>query len=451
MPVVSDVVDLSMPFFEGMPCDDLGPKIWNRLSFAASRQLYQHTQSREGRVFLTTDHVGTHLDGPLRFDPKGSPIEQVPLERFILPARQIDLRAVGRSGLIGARDLERAAPDLAIGEAAVLWTGHDLHWKHPDYFWNRPQLAPDGADWLAERRPGIVAADFPGIGKPADDRFEVKRRLHRAGIMTAEQLMHLDRVAGRRWHLFCGPLRIRGTAGSLLRAVALVDWRAREIVDLTLDTFPGMPALGAVPTYWTRANHDLTRFFYKGELSYQTNSMMLTEHAGTHLDVPYHFKEDGPAVHEVPVDKLLVRARVFDFSDKKPLDGIGPEDFERVARRDGIEIEPGDGAVVYTEHSRNYYASPQTYGDVRPFITKEGAEWVARHKPGIVITDLVGLDEPADQTTPVHNIVLHSGVCMLQVLTNLKHLTKGEWYVGAFAINVVQGTGSPVRAFAARA
>ena len=22
---------------------------------------YQHTQSREGRVFLTTDHVGTHL------------------------------------------------------------------------------------------------------------------------------------------------------------------------------------------------------------------------------------------------------------------------------------------------------------------------------------------------------------------------------------------------------
>ena len=450
MPIASDVVDLSMPFFEGMPCDDLGPKIWTRLSFAASRQLYQHTQSREGRVFLTTDHVGTHLDGPLRFDPKGTPIEQVPLERFLLPARLIDLRAVGR-GAIGARELERAASGLAAGEAAVLWTGHDLRWKHPDYFWNRPQLTTDGAEWLAARRPGVVAADFPGLGQPSDERFVVKRILHRAGVMTAEQLMHLDRVAGRRWHLFCGPLRVRGTAGSLLRAVALVDWTAREIVDLTLDTFAGMPALGAVPSYWARANHDLTGFFYKGELSYQTHSMMLTEHAGTHLDVPYHFKEDGPAVHEVPVSQLLVRARVFDFSDKKPLEPIDVADFERVAKRDGVTVEPGDGAVVYTEHSRNYYASPQTYGDVRPFITRAGAEWLARRQPRIVITDLVGLDEPSDHTTPVHNAVLHSGVCMLQVLTNLSRIVKGDWYVAAFAINIVQGTGSPVRAFAARA
>src|SRR5690242_3520317 len=115
MPIARDVVDLSMPFFEGMPCDDLGPKIWTRLSFAASRQLYQHTQSREGRVFLTTDHVGTHLDGPLRFDPKGPPIEQVPLDRFLLPARLIDLREVGR-GAIGVRELERAASGLTAGE-----------------------------------------------------------------------------------------------------------------------------------------------------------------------------------------------------------------------------------------------------------------------------------------------------------------------------------------------
>lgn len=451
MAIMSDILDLSMPIFEGMPCDDLGPKFWTRLSYAASRQLYQHTQSREGRVFLTTDHVGTHLDGPLRFDPKGAPIEEVPLDRFLRPARLIDLRQVGRAGHIDAKALDRAAKDLAPGEAAVLWTGHDLYWKHPDFFWNRPQLTLDAAEWLAQRKPGLVGADFPGIGRPSDERFEVKRCLHRAGIMTVEQLMRLHALAGRRWHLFCGPLRIRGTAGSLVRAVALVDWDAREIVDLTLDTFPGMPTLGAVPSYWTRASHGLTSHFYKGELSYQTSAMMLTEHAGTHLDVPYHFKEDGPAVHEIPVSRLFVRAKVFDFTHKRPLEAITPADLEQVARRDNITLTPGDGAVIWTEHSRNYYARPQDYGDVRPFISKEGAEWIAARRPAIVITDLVGLDEPIDHTTPVHNAVLHGGVCMLQVTTNLKCLAKGEWYVGAFALNLVQGTGAPVRAFAARA
>jgi kynurenine formamidase len=80
---VERVVDLSVPIHEGMPVDDLGPKFWVRLSHAASGPLYQYTQSREGRVFLTTDHVGTHLDGPLRFDPRGLSVERVPLDRVI--------------------------------------------------------------------------------------------------------------------------------------------------------------------------------------------------------------------------------------------------------------------------------------------------------------------------------------------------------------------------------
>ena len=108
MAVLDHVVDLSVPIYEGMPADDLGPKFWVRLSHAASRQLYQNTQSREGRVFLTTDHVGTHLDGPLRFDPQGASVERLPLDRVIRPRVFLDLRTVGRGGTIGPRELEQA-------------------------------------------------------------------------------------------------------------------------------------------------------------------------------------------------------------------------------------------------------------------------------------------------------------------------------------------------------
>jgi kynurenine formamidase len=43
-------------------------------------------------VFVTTDHTGTHIDGPLRFDPEGTSIEKIPVEEFLLPTCVLDLR-----------------------------------------------------------------------------------------------------------------------------------------------------------------------------------------------------------------------------------------------------------------------------------------------------------------------------------------------------------------------
>ena len=366
---VARVVDLSVPIYEGMPVDDLGPKFWVRLSHAASRPLYQYTQSREGRVFLTTDHVGTHLDGPLRFDPQGLSVERLPLDRVIRPARLLDLRGVARGQAIGAAELERAGEDLQAHEAAVLWTGHDRHLASPDYFWHRPRLGMDGAEWLVRRRAGVVAADFPGLGPPSDDRYEVKRALHRGGCLTVEQLTGLAALAGARWHLAACPLRIRGTPGSLVRAAALVDFAAREVVDLSLDIYPGMTALGgAVPTFWSRASHELTAFFYRNELSYQTTSMLLSEHAGTHIDSPYHFDPDGAAIEAMPLDGLLARARMLDLTAKRPLEGIGPDDLDAALRRLGAADRARgrrrglDGALPELRAPRLHAPSPVHHG-----------------------------------------------------------------------------------------
>ncbi|MDP7242549.1 MAG: cyclase family protein, partial [Rhodospirillales bacterium] len=294
--MITDVVDLSFPIHEDMPTDDLGPKFWTRLGHAYTRQIYQNTQSRAGRVFFMTDHIGTHLDGPLRFDPKGMAVEELALEDVILPARVFDLRHVGRGGEIGPDELEAAGVKVAEREAAVLWTGHDLHYDSPDYFWNRPRLSTVGAEWLVAKRARMVAADFPGIGAPNDDRYEVKRILHRGGALTVELLCNLDKVEGRAWTLAAAPLRIRGGTGSPLRAAALVGPPPARLIDLTLDIYKEMPSLGAVPTYWSRATHAITEHFYKGELSYQTTALFLSEHAGTHFDVPYHFDPAGRAM-----------------------------------------------------------------------------------------------------------------------------------------------------------
>jgi kynurenine formamidase len=447
MRVADDVVDLSMPFYEGMPTDDLGPKVWERMSYAYARQLQADTQTRCGRLILTTDHTGTHVDGPLRFDPKGTRIEQVPLERFIAPACLLDLRGLGRNATIGRRELEAAgAGRLRKGDAAVLWTGHDRHINEAGYFWDRPQLTVEGAQYLAERGPGLVACDFPGLGRPGDHSYEVKRVLHRAGALTVEQLRNLSPLAGKSWHLFAAPLRVRGGAGSIIRACGLVNWKATQLADLTLDLHGKMPSLGAVPTFWTRASHELTSLHSKGDYSYQSHAMLLNEHAGTHLDAPCHFDESGASIDELPLAALVVRARLLDLRHKKALEPIEPHDLEHAL--EGRPLAPGEAAVVWTGHSGNY--DSDDYGEVRPFISAAGADWIVRKRPSLLVTDLIGLDEPADLTQPVHNRILLAGMCMLQVTTGLAALSQGKWDICAFPIKLVRGTGAPLRAFAAR-
>src|SRR5262249_46523822 len=140
---------------------------------------------------------------------------------------------------------------------------------------------------------------------------------------------------------------------------------------------------------------------------------------------------------------------VFNMTHKKALEGIGPTDLELVALRDGVEIAPGEAAVIWTDHSRNY--DRPDYLDNRPFITAEGADWIARRRPGLVVTDLVGLDEFVDLTSPVHNRFLRAGIPQLQVLQNVHRLAEGEAYVAAFPLKLVGGTGAPLRAFGALA
>ena len=177
--------------------------------------------------------------------------------------------------------------------------------------------------------------------------------------------------------------------------------------------------------------------------------MMLSEHAGTHFDPPYHFNEHGPAIDALPLNGLVYRTVPFDMTHKAPLEGISAADLQAALDRTGQTLGAGDAAVLRTGHDAAYGVSTD-FGGHRTFITADGAQWLADKRPAVIVTDLVGLDEPVDVTEPVHNILLHAGVCFLQVTTNLDRIAEGDWTICAFPIKLVGGTGAPLRAFAAR-
>ena len=172
----------------------------------------------------TSTHQGTHLDVPYHFLADGKTVDQVPLERFFGPAVLVDLAPGGA--------LEPKTPItvamLRLHEAKfhprakVLYrTGWYRTFGREEYFTQYPTLTVEAAQWIADRRIGLLGMDTP---TPSVQGQECHRILMGPGveIILVEGLTNLDRLPGR--FTFIGfPLSLTGRDGSPIRAVAVVE------------------------------------------------------------------------------------------------------------------------------------------------------------------------------------------------------------------------------------
>ena len=72
-----------------------------------------------------------------------------------------------------------------------------------------------------------------------------------------------------------------------------------RIHDVTVPLTPGMLAYPGDPPFLLEPVQRL------GEASYNLSRMVLTTHAGTHVDAPAHFLAGGATVDQLPLEILL--------------------------------------------------------------------------------------------------------------------------------------------------
>jgi kynurenine formamidase len=172
-------------------------------------------------------HAGTHVDAPCHFVPGAPSAERLDLE-------QVSGTAVGwavdrRGGEeITVGDLESNRPAAEPGDLVFIRTGWDVHF-HGDHaaYHLHPYLSLEAAGWLVERRVKLVALDVATPDMPEAVRspgfdWPVHHRLLGAGVLVAEHLAHLERVAGRRFRALALPIPIVGADGAPARIVAEV-------------------------------------------------------------------------------------------------------------------------------------------------------------------------------------------------------------------------------------
>lgn len=161
-------------------------------------------------------HNGTHADAPFHYDGTGLTMEQVPLERYIGPARLIALE--GRASISEA-DLRQV--DLSGVTRVLVRTGScpdNPHTFNPDFTW----FEPEAVAYLAEVGVQLIGTDAHSMDPCDSKELPAHHACARAGMLILENL-NLAQVPEGDYELIALPLRLAGADGSPVRAVLRAD------------------------------------------------------------------------------------------------------------------------------------------------------------------------------------------------------------------------------------
>lgn len=183
-----------------------------------------------GRISAThlkmVAHAGTHVDAARHFFPDRAAIDDYPVDRFVCRGVAIDLPRVGPHEL-SVDELAAADPGIRAGDAVLLHFGYADRYTE-DAYYDHPFLAADAAEYLAERRIGILGADVITPDKPAYLRetpygFPVHTTLLTGDVLIVENLgPGLRSVVGREFLFVMAPFTIPGADASPVVPLALL-------------------------------------------------------------------------------------------------------------------------------------------------------------------------------------------------------------------------------------
>jgi kynurenine formamidase len=173
--------------------------------------------------------------------------------------------------------------------------------------------------------------------------------------------------------------------------------------------------------------------------------MHMVCHHGTHVDAPCHFIAGGPAMDEVPLDRLYGPAVVWHL----PVDALGvvePKHLEAATPR----VEPGDMVLLDTGWAQ--YVNTGKYED-HAALSPEAAAWFVEQGVKLVgidcsTPDLTAHRRPPDFDWPVHHILLSRGTLIAEHVTNLEGFRGKRVEAMFMALGIAGSDGAPARVVA---
>ena len=159
-------------------------------------------------------------------------------------------------------------------------------------------------------------------------------------------------------------------------------------------------------------------------------------HVGTHVDAPVHFVEGAASIESLPLDRLLGRAYVAEFSEIKVIDDSALDSANLPAEVSRL--------LIKTQNSAFWSESPGSFQEDFIAIDARGAQWLTEHGIQTVGVDYLSV-APFGDSVPTHTILLQAGVVIIEGL-DLSGVDSGWYSLYCLPLKLVGSDGSPARA-----
>jgi kynurenine formamidase len=240
--------------------------------------------------------------------------------------------------------------------------------------------------------------------------------------------------------------KVESTAGTI---AAKGPFKA--VVDLTHTMSPEFPTFFGVPGVELQKQFDIKKD------GFNLNWWRIIEHAGTHLDAPIHFSENGMTADLIGAGELVVPLAVIDVRKKAQsqadylmsVDDV--LDWEKrfrklpanccVAMLSGWASYVGDAARFTGKDAGGTFHFPG--------VSPKLAEWLLKERNVLgLAVDTLSLDNGASKDFKTHHVWLPAGRWGLENVANLEKLPSSGAYLVVGLPKVKGSTGGPVRLIA---
>ena len=161
----------------------------------------------------------------------------------------------------------------------------------------------------------------------------------------------------------------------------------------------------------------------RGVADYQSE-MDLMSHLGTHLETPYHLRDDLKDVTTLAIDRFMGRGVLLHLETCSPCSLITRHDLD--AADNGV-VRCGDMVLLDSKyHHEPFISSPD---DQRPQLSRESAEWfLDKGVKCIAFGDGIAIENHPEHCVAFHEILMPQDVTFIEVMQNLDQIKQKVFF-----------------------
>ena len=152
-----------------------------------------------------------------------------------------------------------------------------------------------------------------------------------------------------------------------------------------------------------------------GVIDYKSD-IEITSHLGTHVEGPYHYRDELKNLAELSVDHYIGRGVLLKLDTVEPSGIVRRSDLDTA---DGGTVRDGDVIILDSPfHHEPFVVSPD---DRRPQLGREAAEWcLEKGVKAVGFGDGLAIENVPEECVAFHDILMPHDVTFIEVLKNIE-------------------------------